>query len=120
MKKSILALLAAAAFLAGCGDNNSTKPAQATNAAPNYASGNPLTAPGDYLGAVMQADKYAVKSIDLSYLSEAIQQFNAAEGRYPKTLDELVPNYVGKLPATPYGTKLDYDASSGTVKVVKQ
>jgi hypothetical protein len=27
---------------------------------------------------------------------------------------------VGKLPATPYGTKLDYDASSGTVKVVKQ
>jgi hypothetical protein len=33
-------------------------------------------------------------------------------------LDELVPNYIGKLPETPYGTKLDYDATAGTVKVV--
>jgi hypothetical protein len=42
------------------------------------------------------------------------------EGHLPKTLNELVPNYVGKLPETPYGTKLDYDPATGTVKVVKQ
>jgi hypothetical protein len=38
----------------------------------------------------------------------------------PKDLNELVPNYVGKLPATPYGTKLDYDPNTGLVKVVPQ
>ena len=74
----------------------------------------------DYLGALMRADKYAVKTIDLSYLNQAIQLFNTQEGRLPKDLNELVPNYVGKLPATPYGTKLDYDPNTGVVKVVPQ
>jgi hypothetical protein len=120
MKANFLFAVAVAALLAGCGDDNPKKSAQATNAPVRYDTGNPLTAPADYVGAVMQADKFAVKSIDISYLSEAIQQFNIAEGRFPKTLDELVPNYVGKLPATPYGTKLSYDAATGTVKVVKQ
>jgi len=46
--------------------------------------------------------------------------FNVQEGRLPKTLDELVPNYLGKLPPTPLGTKLVYDATAGTVKVVQQ
>jgi hypothetical protein len=68
----------------------------------------------------MQADKYAVKTIDVSYLNEAIQLFHTQEGRLPKDLNELVPNYVGKLPATPYGTKLDYDPNTGLVKVVQQ
>jgi hypothetical protein len=56
----------------------------------------------------------------VSYLNEAVQLFNTQEGRLPKDLNELVPNYVGKLPATPYGTKLDYDPSTGVVKVVPQ
>ncbi|HTV76413.1 MAG TPA: hypothetical protein VMD57_05380 [Candidatus Baltobacteraceae bacterium] len=120
MKKSILPLVAAVAFLAGCGDDNSSKSAQATNATPNYASGNPVTAPADYLGAVVQAQKYAEKQIDLSYVNEAIQQFNAAEGRYPKDLQEMIPNYLGKMPQAPYGYKIVYDANSGTIKVVKQ
>jgi hypothetical protein len=126
MKISFLVLIAAGLFLAGCGNGdssksaNTTNTANATNATPNYASGNPLTAPVDYLGAVAQAKKYSEKQIDLAYLNEAIQQFNAAEGRYPKDLNELMPNYIGKIPQAPYGSKIVYDAASGTVKVVKQ
>jgi hypothetical protein len=68
----------------------------------------------------MRADKSAVKTIDVSYLNRAVQLFNTQEGRLPEDLNELVPNYVGKLPETPYGTKLDYDPNTGQVKVVNQ
>ena len=107
-------------FLAGCGDNNSSKPASATNAAPNYGSGNPLTAPGDYLGAVVQAKNYSEKVIDVSYINQDIQMFNASEGHYPKNLQEMVPNYLAKIPDAPYGYKIVYDTNTYTVKVVKQ
>jgi hypothetical protein len=109
---SVFLLIASSSFLAGCGDS-SKKTAQAVNAVSNV-----VDAPLNYVGAVVQAEKHAQKVIDVSYLNQAIQLFNAQEGRYPKTLDELVPNYIGKLPETPYGTKLDYDATAGTVKVV--
>lgn len=56
----------------------------------------------------------------MSYLDQAVQQFNVQEGRYPKTLEELTPNYVAKIPDAPYGYKIDYDATKGEVKVVKQ
>ena len=126
MKPSFLILVAAGLLLAGCGNNNSsphpqgTNTSQTTNSEAKYDSGNPITAPVDYIGAVGQAQKYAVKTIDVSYLNQAVQLFNTQEGRLPKDLNELVPNYVGKLPATPYGTKLDYDPNTGQVKVVKQ
>ena len=122
MKIFLIPLVAAVVVLAGCGDSSSKKTttAAATNAEPKYDTGNPLTAPADYLGAVVQAQKHAEKVIDVSYINQAIQQFNAMEGRLPKDLNELVPNYMGKLPVPPYGTKLVYDATAGTVKVVKQ
>jgi hypothetical protein len=116
MKKSFLILIVTGLFglfLTGCGD--SSKPGTAANTVSNV-----VDAPGNYLGAVVAAQKYSEKVIDVSYLNQAVQQFNAMEGHLPKTLNELVPNYVGKLPETPYGTKLDYDPATGTVKVVKQ
>jgi hypothetical protein len=112
--------VAAAMFLAGCGDDNSKKTAQATNAPANYNTGNPLTAPADYVGAVVQAQKYAEKSIDVSYINQDIQMFNASEGRYPKDLQEMIPNYLGKMPVVPFGYKIVYDTNTYTVKVVKQ
>ena len=127
MKISFLVLIAAGLFLTGCGGSHSSKQAQATNstatptnATVNYNTGNPITAPVDYLGAVAQAQKYAVKTIDVSYLDHAIQEFSAAEGRYPKDLNELMPNYIGKIPQAPYGSKIIYDPNTGTVKIVKQ
>jgi hypothetical protein len=123
MKTSFLLSVAAALFLAGCGDNSSNgsgKPAPGTNASVNYNSGNPATVVPDYVGAVGQAQQYSEKQIDLAYLNQAIQQFNAAEGHYPKTLQELIPNYIGKMPSVPAGYKMDYNPVSGAVSVVKQ
>ena len=121
----MLVLTTTTAILSGCGNNHSGTTAPATNSTLNSATvstnhGSLITAPVDYLGAVVQAQKNATRTIDVSYLKEAIQQFNVQEGRYPRNLQELVPNYVAKLPTPPYGYKLDYDASSGTVKVVLQ
>ena len=123
MKASFLISVAAGLLLAGCGNNNSSPHPQGTNTSQTTNttdSAHPAAPSGGYLGALMQADKYAVKTIDVSYLNEAVQLFNTQEGRLPKDLNELVPNYVGKLPVPPYGTKLVYDATAGTVKVVKQ
>jgi hypothetical protein len=121
MKALLLVLTAAAAMLTGCGDKNSGKAAPSTNSTAGSTNGGSLiTAPVDYLGTVVQAQKNATKTIDVSYLNEAIQQFNVQEGHYPKTLQELTPNYVAKVPTPPFGYKLDYDANSGTVKVVPQ
>src|SRR5579859_5927983 len=58
MKTPITLLLGFAAILVGCNDKSNTPaPAAATN-----ASGNPLTAPVDYLGAVARAQQSAVKT----------------------------------------------------------
>jgi hypothetical protein len=122
MKPSFLISVAVGLLLAGCGKNNSNSHRQGTNTSQttNTASAQPAPSSADYLGTLMRADQYAVKTIDVSYLNDAVQLFNTQEGRLPKDLNELVPNYVGKLPATPYGTKLDYDPNTGQVKVVQQ
>ena len=123
MKASFLISVTAGLLLAGCGNNGSSPHPQGTNTSQTTnttAGANPAAPAGGYLGSVMQADRYAVKTIDVSYLNQAVQLFNTQEGRLPKDLNELVPNYVGKLPATPYGTKLSYDPNSGTVTVVKE
>jgi hypothetical protein len=123
MKASFLILVATGLLLAGCGNNNSSSHPQAagTSKTTNTTdSAEPAPSSVNYLGTLMKADKYAVKQIDVSYLNQAIQLFNTQEGRLPKDLNELVPNYVGKIPDAPYGSKIVYDASSGTVTVVKQ
>jgi hypothetical protein len=121
MKFLLIPLIATSALLAGCGDSSAKKTTSAgTNAEPRYDSGNPLTAPADYVGALGQAKKHAEKVIDVSYINQAIQMFNVQEGRNPKTLQELVPNYLGKMPEAPFGSKIVYDPATATVTVVKQ
>ena len=45
--------------------------------------------------------------------------FNVEKGRNPKDLNELVRrSSFPKIPAAPYGMKLEYDAAAGKVKVV--
>ncbi|MGH7952070.1 MAG: hypothetical protein ACREFE_09150 [Limisphaerales bacterium] len=125
MKISILLLASAATILAGCSGNSNSNNSTATNnvatnATSKYDSGNPLTVVPDYMGAVMQAKKYSEKQIDLAYVNHAIQEFNAGEGHYPTNLQEMIPNYLGKMPQAPYGYKIIYDPKTGTVSVVKQ
>jgi len=118
MRRSIsfIAPVFAAALIAGCSDHNSNTKPTTTNAAAKAAA--PVT--GGYLETLVQAKQTADKTIDASYLNQAINQFNVQEGRYPKTLQELTPNYVAKIPPPPVGYKFDYNPVKGEMKVVPQ
>lgn len=110
--------VALAVLLAGCGEK-SDKPAQTTNAA--TSDGNPLNAPGEYLGGLAKGHQSAVKTVDTASLNQHIQLFNVQEGRFPKDLNELVEKkYIPKIPEAPHGMKIVYDANAGSVKVVKE
>ncbi|MEI6780144.1 MAG: hypothetical protein WCQ21_04415 [Verrucomicrobiota bacterium] len=118
MKRSFCLTLAASLFLIGCGDS-SDKPGQPTNGAAGASS--PLSAPADYVGALGKAQQAAVKTVDTTSLNQAIQMFNVEHGRNPKDLNELVEKkFIPKIPAAPYGMKLEYDAAAGKVGVIKQ
>ena len=119
MKTLASFLTVALLFAAGCGKKDAASSASATNGAPS--SGNPLTAPVDYLGAVSKAQKTAVKVLDVSSINKAIQEFNAGEGRYPKDLHELVKEqYLGSVPAAPAGMRFEYNPATGQMRVVRQ
>ena len=110
------ALAALVVLFAGC-DKKSETPAAATNATTTATS--PLNAPAGYLGALGKGQQTAVKTIDTTSLDKAIQLFSVENGRNPKDLNELVEQkFIPKIPDAPYGTKLVYDPSAGTVKVV--
>ncbi len=102
-----LALAAALAF-SGCGKNDSTPQ--------NPPSASSSTLSNALAGAKNNSDK----TIDVSYINQALQLYNVQEGHYPKTLDELKPNYVPTLPILPPGMKLVYDPTNGTAKIVQE
>jgi hypothetical protein len=119
MRIRFLPVVAIALVLAGCGGGGE-KPGQPTNAAAS-SEGGVLSAPADYVGAVAKAQQTAVKTIDTASLNKAIQMFNVQEGRNPKDLNELVEKkYYPQVPAPPFGMKIEYDSTSGEVRVVKQ
>jgi hypothetical protein len=119
MKRPGCLVLVAGLMLFGCGQKKEAAPAKPTNS--TTSSGNPLTAPVDYLGAVGAAKKTAIKVIDTAYLSQQIQLFHEQEDRYPENLNELVTmHYLNALPAPPYGMKFSYDPQTGQLKVVRK
>src|SRR5437870_4652467 len=90
--------LAAIVLAAGCGDKSS-KPGSASSSTNSSSSGNPLTAPVDYLSAAGKAQQSAVKTVDVTSVNQAIQLFNVERGRYPKDLNELVQEkFIAKIP----------------------
>ena len=108
-------LLVAGLVFSGCekktpkaGDGSST------------SSGNPLTAPVDYLGVQVKAKKMADKTLNSAGITQAIGMFQAEKGRSPKNLNELVPDYLPQVPAPPAGMKFDYNPNTGAFKVVPQ
>jgi outer membrane murein-binding lipoprotein Lpp len=106
------ALVLAGTLLAGCGDKSSS--------APQTQAQTQSTNPADINNPLVNAKRTADQVIDGSALTAALQLFNVQEGRYPKTLDELVPKYVGKLPEPPLGYQINYDPAKGEVTVVRQ
>jgi hypothetical protein len=118
MKAPINLCLAAILFTA-CSQKTESPPAAATNAA--NAEATPANAPAGYLGALAKGQQSAVSTVDTTSLDKAIQMFAVENGRNPKDLNELVQQkFIPKIPEPPYGSKLVYDANSGTVKIVKQ
>lgn len=118
MRSTILLPLAALLLATGCGpsDNSSQSTASTTNR--NMTNDGAF---GQYVGALAQAKQTAGKTVDVSSLKPAIDQFFVDKGRYPNDLNELVTEkYLTKIPAAPYGMKIDYDAATGKVQVVNQ
>lgn len=118
MKSIAFLSLVALVVATGCkpsGDSSTTS-STSTN-----SSGSILQAPADYVGALGRAKQNAGKTADIASLTQAIQMFQVDKGRFPKDLDELVQEkYLKQVPDAPYGMKIDYDAATGTAKVVKQ
>jgi hypothetical protein len=111
---SIFVPITVAGLLAGCGNKSESNP-QATNSVNVATNGF-----GGYVKSLGEDKKTADRTIDVTSINKALQMFNVQEGRYPKTLQELVPNYIPKIPDAPLGSKIVYDADTGTVKVVPQ
>jgi predicted small lipoprotein YifL len=105
MKNAILAVctIALVFLFTGCG-----------------GSSNGTTPPANNTSPVVQPEVFVQKKVDVASLTQAVQQYNAAEGHYPATLQDLVPNYIAKVPDAPPGYKLNYDSSSGAVTVAQQ
>ncbi len=117
MKHIFILLLLAGLAGFGCSKTGDTAPDTAET---NASSGNPLTAPTDYLGALNQAQKAAKKVSGNASLQKAIQMFQAEEGRQPATLQEVVDKkYIRELPALPKGMKYQYNPKTGEVKVAR-
>jgi hypothetical protein len=120
MKRFVYFAFVVSLLCVGCSKKqppSSAKPA--TN--PPAASGNPLTAPVDYLGVVGKAQKSAVRVVDTAQIKQAIAFFHANEDRYPETLNELVTKrYLARLPTPPYGMKFDYNPKTGEFKILRQ
>ena len=109
----LIAVPLAATLLAGCGKN------QPSASPPNTASADSPS--GGYAGALANSQDHAVKVADTAALTQAVQLFNTPEGRFPKDLNELVTNkFIAEVPAAPQGKKLDYNSTTGEVKVVDQ
>ena len=106
--------IVAAALLAGCGGKSGSS-AQGTNSVNTATNGF-----GGYVKSLGEAQKAADKTIDVTSINQEIQLFNVQEGRNPKTLQELVPNFMAKIPDAPSGYKIIYDAAKGEVNVVQQ
>ncbi len=118
MKQCVFLSLILGFLLIGCGKKKEPSPSPAST---NASSGldNPLNAPANYLGGLAQAQKLAVKTVDIASINRAIQAFQASEDRYPKDLNELVTSrYLPKLPDPPYGYQLVYDPQTGQIRVV--
>jgi uncharacterized lipoprotein YajG len=116
MNCSPLLVVITAILLVGCSKQDSTAAKQPTN---QSASGNPITAPVDYLGAVAKAKQHSDKVVETTSINQAIQLFYAQEDRFPRDLNELVAkHYIGGVPPAPNGMGWVYNPQTGDLKAV--
>lgn len=93
----------------GCGGKKEHKP---ENEKPQSGT--------SYLGAMAQAKKTSENVVNVASVQEAVNMFQATEGRYPKDLQEVMStDLLTSLPVLPQGYQYGYDAQSGKVKAVR-
>jgi len=103
-------------LMVGCDD--SSRPAKDATSADG---GSVASAPADYLKSTVASQQKAVKTIDLTSINKAIEAFYVQEGRFPKTLEELVDkSLMHALPKAPPGTKFNYNTNTGIVTLEKK
>ena len=118
MKFACFASLILSLGLCACGGSSNNAKDKKPETEESTSSGNPLTAPVDYIGAVGKAKKSSEKRVNLANIQNAIRQFQAVEGRYPKNLNELVTEgYFPRIPRPPRGMKYIYNSKTGQVGV---
>jgi hypothetical protein len=89
---------------------------------PVHADGRPYgydPVTGQLLDGVSPAPPAArftqVDQQNLEAIGQAIFDYWEATGLYPKTLDDLDPYYIARVPTTESGQPFDYDAQTGSV-----
>ena len=98
-----LLLVVLLALLAGCGGSGDS------------ASGVGESGEGRG-GAVGQAEA-ASCAANLRTIMGAVQQYQATEGTYPRSIQELVPEYLMSVPTCPSGGKYTLSGSTVTCSV---
>ena len=118
MKMNWIGPMTLAIGLCACGGSSETPKDETPEKEESTSAGNPLTAPLDYVGAVGKAKKVSEKRVNLANIQNAIKQFQAVEGRYPKALKELVTEgYFPRPPSPPRGMRYVYNPKTGQVGV---
>lgn len=111
MKTPLTLMVVACALSAGCGRKDAGKP--------EGNSGNPITAPLDYLAAQGRAKQVAIKVTSTAEITSAVQKFQAMEDRLPRDLHELVQqHYLQAVPQAPRGQVFAYNPADGSVRTV--
>ena len=110
--KTTLYILALGLFCSACGD----QPEPDLN---ENSSGNPATAPVDYLGALNKGRNRAIINAGLLQVNSGINQFKATSSQPPASLQELISEgLLAELPAVPNGMKWNYNPQTGVAAVV--
>mgnify|MGYP004325092349 CR=1 FL=1 len=123
MKTNWIFALAVSLTLVACGgspkkDKSAKENEKSKSEGTASEDDNPLLAPVNYVGALGRAKNVSEKKINLANIQNAINQFNALEGRYPRSLGELVKEgYYAKLPAPPKGKRYLYNSKTGQIGI---
>ena len=118
-------MIAIFGFVIGCGkapqsaDQGSTNKQSASKEAkkPAQAKPKPGGLPIDYVNMTVKQPKRVAKQLSGLAMTQAVQAFQALEGRLPKSLDELKKSGF-EIPPPPKGTQYKYDPKTGKVELV--
>jgi len=84
---------------------------------PQQAKPEPGGMPLDYVNTAVKQPKRVAKQLSSLAMTQAVQAYQALEGRLPKSLDELKKSGF-EIPPPPKGTQYKYDPKTGKVELV--